>query len=92
MNNITTSAQVFPGQYRWDPLEFEDAGIPADECRARALASRARVIKMIRKSRPDLECRVWALTGQLRKYRSMGVEDGRIRNVYYLNVSLKGQM
>lgn len=32
---------------------------------------------------------MWTLTDQLKKYKSFGVEDGRVRNVYYVTISLK---
>jgi len=89
---INSPKDVFPGQYRWDPLDYVSTSTNEREAAKLALSARTRVMNMIRKQRPDLECRGWTLTGQLRKYASFGVEDGRVRNVYYLNVAVKGQM
>jgi hypothetical protein len=83
---------IFPGQYRWDPLDYYQNGNTADQARAAALAERGKIQQMVRKYRGDLQSKVWTLTGQLRKYESLGVPDGRTRNVYYLNVSMKGQI
>jgi hypothetical protein len=88
---IKTPTEVFPGQYRWDLLEYEDQGMSEKEARIQALTDRNRLMKIVRKSRPDLDCRGCTLTGQLRQYRSFGCPDGRVRNVYYLNVFMKGQ-
>lgn len=88
--NQMNPAQVDPGQMRFDPLDFEDnMGITPQEARKEALAARAIIKRAIQVSRPDFEVRAWTLTGQLRKYKSFGVEDGRVRNVYYLTVSKK---
>jgi hypothetical protein len=32
------------------------------------------------------EAKRWVLRGQLQKYSSYGVEDGRVRDVYYVSV------
>lgn len=88
---ITTGKDIFPGQYRWDPLDYLGDSTTPEQAAKLALSARTRVMNMIRKERGDLGSKGWTLTGQVRKYASFGVEDGRVRNVYYLNVFMKGQ-
>lgn len=72
-------------QLRFDPLDFEERmGLTPEAARREALAARNVVIKA--KQREGYRTKGWTMTGQLRKYKSFGVECGRIRNVYYLNI------
>ena len=84
-----SAIQIDPGQHGYDPLDWEDEGLSPQEARKAALAARSMIKRHIITSRPDLEVHAWTLTGQLRKYKSFGVEDGRVRNVYYLTVRAK---
>ena len=47
-----------------------------------AREARDAFLRGLRKQYPGQRFKGWALTGQLRKYRSLGVEDGRMRTVY----------
>ena len=64
-------------QISFDPLDFNED---------RKAALRAR------KERADLERKAghrvfaWTLPNQLKQYAGLGIPDGRIRNVYYLNI------
>lgn len=78
------------GQFRVDPLDFEDEqGLTPEAARRQALSVRNMLIRQIKKAQPRLSVRGWTLTGQLRQYRSFGVPDGRVRPVYYINVQTK---
>lgn len=57
----------------------------AKEAHARARRARDAFLRGLRKEFPVQEFRGWALTGQLNKYRALGVEDGRSRTVYMLD-------
>lgn len=89
---ITDPKDVCPGQYRWDPLDYEDSGVTTHDAAKQALSDRTKLMNQIRKHRPDLECKGWTLRGQLRQWESFMVPDGRVRNVYYLNVVKKGEL
>lgn len=52
-----------------------------------ALAARAVFVKEAKKQ--GFDARMSTVTGQLKKYKSFGVDDGRVRNVYYVKISLK---
>jgi hypothetical protein len=75
-------------QYSFDPLTYLDE--PSYRIHttsdAKARARRERDAKMRDLRRSGINCKGWTLTGQLRKYSSFGVEDGRVRPVYYLTV------
>jgi muconolactone delta-isomerase len=72
-------------QIRFDPLDHMDAGM--GEAEAAKEAQRQRRIAKAQYHQEGYETRSWCLAGQLRKYKSFGVEDGRIRTVYYLTIS-----
>lgn len=79
---------IDPGQYSFDPLDFADVnGVSREAAAKQALAARAAFVKEAKKQ--GLEARMSTLTGQLKKYKSFGVEDGRVRNVYYVKISPK---
>lgn len=79
---------IDPGQYSFDPLDFEDTNrVPRETAVKQALAARAVFVKEAKKQ--GFDARMWTLTGQLKKYKSFGVDDGRVRNVYYATISLK---
>lgn len=86
MNTAFTPIQVDPGQMSFDPLDFEDQGLTREEAVTAAKAARQVIVSRIRKERSDLTAKCWVLTGQLRKYKSFGVPDGRYRNVYYITI------
>lgn len=73
-------------QIRFDPLDFED-NMGLNPAAARKEAQAARRVIAAAKRKEGYECKSWTLTGQLRKYKSFGVEDGRVRPVYYLNIT-----
>jgi hypothetical protein len=74
------------GQVRFDPLDWEDRqNCNAEQARKEALAARAIAVKEAKKQGFKTKC--WTLTNQLRQYKSMGQSDGRVRSVYYLNLS-----
>lgn len=72
-------------QYSFDPLVYVDEQGLDYQTAAKA-AQRDRDAKMRELRKSGANCKGWTLTGQLRKYRSFGVECGRVRNVYYLSV------
>lgn len=79
---------IDPGQYSFDPLDFEDNNsVPRETAVKQALAARAVFVKEAKKQ--GFDARMSTLTGQLKKYKSFGVDDGRVRNVYYVKISLK---
>lgn len=63
-------------QVSFDPLDYPD--------RKSALKAR--------KERADVERKAgkrvfaWTLPNQLKPYAGLGIPDGRVRNVYYLNI------
>ena len=75
-------------QISYDPLDFIDqfAGCPTSYAMAHAAARRERdrVLRATRKA--GSRAYGWTLPNQLKKYSGLGVEDGRIRNVYYITV------
>ena len=82
-------------QVSFDPLitfDFDmepkgDVWCCASAREAAALARKARdgFLRGLRKQFPSQRFRGWALTGQLRKYRAFGVDDGRTRTVYMVD-------
>lgn len=74
-------------QASFDPLTWVDQG--HDHATAAKLAQKARreYVKVMKSGGHD--CRMWTLTGQLRKYKSFGVECGQVRNVYYVTICHK---
>lgn len=77
-------------QMSFDPLVFEDnMGLSREEAVKEAIAARRAVIKKFRAEGHMVK--PWTLTGQLRQYKSFGVPDGRVRNVYYINIYPKGE-
>lgn len=79
---------IDPGQYGFDPLDFEDTNrVPRETAVKQALAARAVFVKEAKKQ--GFDARMSTVTGQLKKYKSFGVDDGRVRNVYYVKISLK---
>lgn len=72
-------------QISFDPLTYADEqGVSPETAAAMALGARDRELRARRKRGEVVTG--WALRGQLRKYRSFGVEDGRVRTVYYITV------
>lgn len=71
-------------QISFDPLDSD--AFDTDPAHAHAWAQRCR-----NKKKRELKAvgfrnvRAWRLTGQLRKYKSFGVDDGRVRTVYYIS-------
>lgn len=79
---------IDPGQYRFDPLDFEDTNrVPRETAVKQALAARAVFVKEAKKQ--GFDTKMWTLTGQLKEYKSFGVKDGRWRNVYYVTITKK---
>ncbi|CAB4168779.1 hypothetical protein UFOVP580_38 [uncultured Caudovirales phage] len=72
-------------QISFDPLDHMDAGMTPEQ--AAKEAQRLRQIAKTQYQQEGCEVKAWRLTGQLRQYKSFGVEDGRIRTVYYLTVT-----
>ena len=71
-------------QQSFDPLDFEDRmGMTPEQARKEAQTVRRMVAKTLKMDGHSVK--LWTLTGQLRKYKSFGVEDGRVRPVYYIN-------
>ena len=54
----------------------------AKEAAMTARKTRDAFLRGLRKRYPHQRFGGWALTGQLRKYKSFGVDDGRTRTVY----------
>ena len=72
-------------QTSFDPLHFEDEyGLSPQDARRAAKAARDKMWRDLRASGKE----VWreVLTGQLRKYRGLGQPDGRVRDVFYLQM------
>ena len=70
-------------QISFDPLDHNyDFG--ADLAHKAAQKARNAKAKELRAQGIKVHC--WRLTGQLRKYASFGVEDGRVRTVYYVSI------
>lgn len=87
---------VREGQFRWDPLDYEDEfkyadGSAPDFATAIAMAKsdRTEYVKRFKNTYPQFEVRMWSLSGQLRQYKSFGVPDGRVRTVYYVTIRRK---
>lgn len=79
---------IDPGQHSFDPLDFEDNNnVPRETAVKQALQARAWLVKEAKKQ--GFDTKMWTLTGQLKKYKSFGVEDGRWRNVYYVTITKK---
>lgn len=72
-------------QISFDPLTYMDLGMTPDQ--AVKEAQRLRRIAKTRYQQEGYEVKSWRLTGQLHQYKSFGVEDGRIRTVYYLTIT-----
>ena len=72
-------------QFSFDPLNSMDAGL--DAATAHKVAQRERNAALRDYRRQNVKAYGWALRGQLRQYKSYGVEDGRVRTVYMLNVA-----
>lgn len=64
-------------QISFDPLDY-------NECAA--LAKKERDAKYYAMRKQGLKVRRSVLTGQLRPYASFGVPDGRVRDIYYVNI------
>lgn len=81
-------------QRTYDPLDIlDDAsyGIRGmDAAHKKALALRDEAAKLIRKCYPEITVRGSSLTNQLRKYKSFGIPDGRVRTVYYMTLRRNG--
>lgn len=71
-------------QIRFDPLDWEDDGYESRAAAAQALARRNLWMRALAKR--GIHTKAWTLTDQLRDYKSWGVPDGRVRNVYYLTI------
>ena len=61
-------------QLRFDPLQYGTA--------AEAKAARDMLYRMLRKVGRNVYR--WTLKNQLRQYAGLGIPDGRVRDVYYL--------
>lgn len=71
-------------QISFDPLNFEYFDtLPEQACRDAIKERNAKMKEMKKAGYKNV--RGWRLTGQLRKYASFGVEDGRVRTVYYIS-------
>ena len=64
-------------QVSFDPLNFGED---------HSAALKARNAEMRRLRKEGKQVRGWTLAGQLRPYASFGVPDGRVRNIYMLNI------
>ncbi len=69
-------------QISFDPLDYE---LVPGRCGVET-ARQARDKEYFRLRKLGVNVSRWALTNQLRKYESLDVPDGRVRNVYFLNV------
>jgi hypothetical protein len=76
-------------QIRFDPLEYLDlpanAGMTLAQATAQARKDRDICLRAARQKGTN-ECRGWSLSGQLRKYRAMGIPCGYSRTVYYVTI------
>ena len=72
-------------QISFDPLKLIDAdpALTFEVASKQALKARNAELKALRSQ--GIKAFGWTLPGQIRKYSSFGVEDGSIRNVYYIN-------
>jgi hypothetical protein len=71
-------------QIRFDPLDWQDNGYEAAQAAKQALIRRNMWARAL--TRQGYIVKGWTLTGQLRQYKSFGVDDGRVRNVYYITI------
>lgn len=71
-------------QVSFDPLNYDCFNADPKDAHRRAQIER-NAAKARLKSQGKLNVRGWRLTGQLKKYASFGVEDGRVRTVYYVS-------
>lgn len=69
-------------QISFDPLNYDYDKDPAAAIKA-AIKARNAKKKELRDAGETVHA--WRLTGQLRKYAGFGVEDGRVRTVYYVD-------
>lgn len=70
-------------QKAYDPLDWHDAGLAntIEEAEKLALAQRNTDLRSAKKQ----GARGFRLTGQLRPYAGLGIPDGRVRTVYYID-------
>ena len=68
-------------QISFDPLDYELASTPTEMT---AKQDRNQTYYRLRKEGKKVHR--WVLTNQLRKWESLGVPDGRVRDVYMLDV------
>lgn len=72
-------------EFRFDPLVYADEmGLDLQAATKEARRHRDSDLREMRKS--GMYCKGSSVTGQLRKYRSYGVPDGRTRTIYYITV------
>ena len=72
-------------QVSYDPLDYADKhGVTVAEGAVMAKRDRDADLRARRKRGENVQG--WRLTGQLRKWAGLGVPDGRVRTVYYINV------
>ena len=73
-------------QISFDPLTYLDNGAASDMTNAKGIARKARdaAYKAHISAHGAGSAYRFALAGQLRKYESLGVPDGRVRTVYYV--------
>lgn len=65
-------------QISFDPLDF-----PADSHR---LAKQARDARYRELKKAGASVKRWKLPGQIRQYSGFGQPDGRVRDIYFINV------
>ena len=88
-SEVTQSVLAIIGQnlnrYSFDPLYYQDEyQLKADIAKQTALKVRNLTKSILIKQ--GYTCIGTSLTGQLRKYKSFGIDDGRTRTVYYLSI------
>lgn len=71
-------------QIRFDPLEYQDQNPALSRDEAQKLALRERNVKLKELKAQGKRASGFTLRNQLRQYAGLGISDGRIRNVYYI--------
>jgi hypothetical protein len=71
-------------QKSFDPFDYEDNDRTLEE--AIAVAKQKRDEEYQKLKAEGVQAKRWVLRGQLRKYKSFGVEDGRSRDVFMLDI------
>lgn len=70
-------------QESYDPLDYDCFNHDPKQAHKLAKGLRDRNLRLMKQQ--GKQCYGWRLTGQLKKYASLGVPDGRVRTVYYIS-------